>query len=402
MTSPTRSTTFGTLVVAGLVLAGQLTLVLLGPYTRAAGPAGGTAGPGGIALLSSDSLYYLELSRAADLLAEAPLTRIALPLILRMGDAIGSPEVVLVLVNAAALVLGGRALYDLGVRYGGSMRSGVLAATTFVMNPLTAQWMRFVLTETLGYAAVIGILWATIRHLESRGRGAIVLVVSLGSFLALLRPNGVLVLAGALSAILWHAQPTRRRGLRAIAAISAVWVAAGAMFLIGSGEPRRGDERTSQVVIDRLYSGVVVEGLPEVLVTAPMPPPEDVTDVSWGAAVGYVLDHPIATARLAIQRIIIETIQIRRHYPALVNVLVGLGFSTFLLAALVGVVVLPSRRIASAVVWIATPQALLVGATFAVPEARYGWTYLVTLCAWAGIGADRIVGTLVRPRRSGG
>jgi len=378
------------LVALALVSAGQLVLLVLGPLTRAGRAFGGTAGPGGIALLSSDSLYYLELSQSVPLLAESPLTRVLMPLLLRLGAAVGSAEGFAVTVNLIALTLATMALYDLGRRLARSDSAGVLAGAALAVNPLTNQWVRFVLTESLTYSAIIGIVWAVLRHIERKSLGSLMLVIGLGALLALLRPNGALILAGALSAIIGlRGRPSFL--YRRILLHGLVWGTALFVFFVGSREPDLGSERTTQLIVGLLYDGVIVEGTPDVLVTTSMPTRADASDVSLSGAIRYALRHPVDVARLGVLRIGYETLQLRPHYPGVVNLAMGVGFAAFLLFAVFGARAVPSQPLRTTVLMVSTPQILLVAATFAVPESRYGWSYLVTLCVWAGIGADRVL-----------
>lgn len=377
-------------LVLALVAFGQSFLIAIGPLTRAGRAFGGSIGPGGIALLSSDSLYYLELSRSSAILQEAPVTRLALPIILRLGSALGSAELFAVAINLVALTLAGVALHDLGRRLGGTETTGFLAAASLVVNPLTAQWARFILTETLSYAMVIGILWVATRLTARRSPQMFALLLVLGTSITLLRPNGVLVLAGGLGAVELLRNRERTRRSRILIHVI-IWNAAALVFFAGSMEPTLGSERTSQLVLGLLYDGVIVEGTPEVLVTTPMPVPEDASDLSLSGAVDYALRHPVAVAKLGIMRIAYETLQLRPHYPVVVNLVMGIGFAAFVLFVVIGIRADRSRVLRPAVVMLALPQVLLIAATFAVPESRYGWTYLVTLCPWAGIGADRIL-----------
>ena len=378
------------LAVIGLVGLGQAFLVAIEPLTRAGRAFGGSAGPGGIALLSSDSLYYLELSRSSEILREVPITRLALPMLLKVGSALGSAELFVVAINLVSLTMAGVVLHDLGRRLGGTETAGLLASASLVVNPLTAQWARFVLTETLSYAAAVVMLWAVTRSVTRASPKALTLLLIVGTAATLLRPNGVFIVAGALGALaLIHGRrwtPGSRLLLQIV-----IWSAAMLVFFIGSREPTLGSERTSQLVIGLLYDGVIVEGTPDVLVTTTMPTPADASDRSLGSAVEYALEHPVAVARLGILRIAYETLQLRRHYPSVVNIVMGIGFAAFAVFVLVGIRSDRSRVLRTAVVMLALPQVLLIAATFAVPESRYGWTYLVTLCAWAGIGADRIL-----------
>lgn len=375
-----------------LVAIGQSALVAAGPLTRAPRASGGTAGVGGIALLSPDSEYYLDLSGSTSILGQTPPTRIMLPLLLRLGSTLGSAETFLVCLNLLALLLAGMALHDLVLRLGGTSAAGMLATGALVVNPLTAQWARFVLTETLAYAAVVGILWAILRFGSRRTLGAFVVILLLGGFLTLLRPNGILVLAGSLSAVVATSNLIRRRnGVQRGLIHGVIWVVAFALALIASREPDPGVPATENVIVSRLYDGVIIEGTPEVLVTTLMPPPADPSDASLSAAIAYAIRHPLPVAKLGALRVIYETLPVRPHYPAAVNLVLGFGFALFVLLVLVGARVARSRLLRDAVSMLSVPQMLLVAATFAVPESRYGWTYLVTLCVWAGIGGDRIL-----------
>lgn len=371
-----------------LVVIGQSFLAIFSPMTRASRAFGGSVGPGGVALLSSDSLYYLRLAESPSLLEASPLTRVALPAILWFGAVLGSAEVFSVSLNLLALLLAGIALHRLGHRLGGTRAAGLLAAAALVVNPFVAQWARFVLTETLSYAAIVGILWAVVQFVDDRSTKALGLLVVLGSFITLLRPNGVLVFAGALGVVTLS---LARGRLRRTVLQMLIWAVALTVFFVGSREPELGSERTSQLVIGLLYDGVVVEGTPEVLVTTSMPAMADPEDRSLRAAIEYSVRHPLSVARLAGLRVAHETLQLRRHYPNSVNILLFGGFALFLSFAVIGARVAPSRSLQQAAMFLAFPQVMLVAGTFAVPEARYGWTYLVTLCVWAGIGADRLL-----------
>lgn len=388
-------------IAVSLVTAGQLVLLGLGPLTRAGRAFGGSAGPGGVALLSSDSLYYLSLAENPALLENAPVTRVALPLILRLGAAAGSAEAFAVAMNFLVFTLAAMALYDLAKRLSGSSSAGVLAAAALTINPLTSQWVRFVLTESLTYAAVVAIMWSVVHLTERRSVDALALVIGSGVFLSLLRPNGVLFFAGALAAVVQTSRTKQRNGPVVIMHLL-IWGAALFVFFLGSQEPASGSERTSQLVIGLLYDGVVVEGTPDVLVTTPMPEPFDRSDQSFTAALEYAAKNPLDVARLGLLRVGYETLQLRPHYPIGINLAMAVGVTVFAIFVMAGVKSSRSRSLTITVLMIAVPQAILIAATFAVPESRYGWASLVTLCAWAGIGADRVLHRMWGSAKLGG
>lgn len=381
--------------LAGFLLtaAGQLILVALGPLSRAARAQGGSTGPWGIALLSSDSFYYLTASDSASLLPNVPINRVVLPIILQFGSVMGSAEVFGVLVNALAFIVAGAALYDLGRRLGKSRLSGGLCAAAVLVNPLTAQWVRFVLTEALMYALVVLLVWGVERFSRQSSVSGYVVAIAAPTIAALLRPNGALLVASAVTLLMLLRIKDRAERLRPLRTMMLVliWPATVAVMLVTSNASQGSGHEVSNVIIDLLYDGVVVEGSPDVIVRTPMPPPDSPRDASMTAALRYVVQHPFDVMRLAALRVVYETFQLRPHYPRAINIVLGLGFGSFLLLASVGARKTQARVIRLATIVIAAPQLVLVAATFAVPESRYGWTYLVPLAVWVGAGAEHVV-----------
>lgn len=381
--------------VAGFILtaAGQLILVALGPLSRAAQSQGGSAGPWGIALLSSDSFYYLSASDSASLLPNVPINRVALPIILQFGSVLGSAEVFGVLVNALAFIVAGAALYDLGRRLGKSRLSGGLCAAAVLVNPLTAQWVRFVLTEALMYALVVLLVWGVERYSRQGAISGSVVAITATTSAALLRPNGALLVASAVTLLMLLRttdNANRFKPLRTTLLVL-MWPTTVAVMLITSNASEGNEHEVSNVIINLLYDGVVVEGSPDVIVRTTMPPPDSPRDASMAAALRYVIQHPVDVMRLAVLRVGYETFQLRPHYPRAINILLGIGFSFFLLFASVGAWQTQAHTIRLATIVITAPQLMLVASTFAVPESRYAWTYLVPLAVWVGTGAEHVV-----------
>lgn len=389
------------IVGVSLSLLGQILLIALGPLSRIERTQAGSAGPAGVALLSSDSLYYLSASTADTILPDLPFNRLAYPLILKVGSLLGSAETFGVVVNFLAWVVAGAALYDLGRRYGRGRAAGLFACAAVLVNPLAAQWVRFVLTETLIYSVAILSVWALARQVrQPLSAHSVLLWMAPTVFAVFLRPNGVLLLGSSVTlGLLLH----QRRGARLRAGLGALIVAVWALcalfvFAVSSGIGRS-DTAVTSVIVNLTYDGVVVEGSPEVIVRTPMPPAENARDHSLNGALGYVAQHPFDIARLALLRVAYETFQLRPHYPPLVNVVMGLGFGTFLILALLGRILTRRTELGVIVLVMTLPQALLIAMTFAVPESRYGWTYLVTLAVWVGVGAERV--TISIPRNIG-
>jgi hypothetical protein len=273
----------------------------------------------GIALLSADSVGYLSLAASVDWLTATPWNRVLYIALLRIGQGWGDPANFIVAVQLIALVLASAIAHRLATDLAGRW-AGLAATLVLAVNPLVAQWAQFVLTETLFFALIMATLWAGRRVLiNAEDRRSALLLATLGLLAALLRPNGVLVLGSALTIV-----SLRAAGGRRVLLILLTWTVVGVGLwsgLMAAGQPA---ERS---LTEQLHGGIVVEGADHVRTAVTMPAPRDPADVSMGAALEYVLRHPVATTRLAVSRMAVESVQIRRHYPRAVNLAVGLAVS---------------------------------------------------------------------------
>ena len=360
-------------------------LVALGPLSRVGDPGAGSTGPGGIALLAPDSVGYLAASLTWERVAAAPWPRWGYLAVLRVGSLLGAAPLTAVLVQTTDTVAVGVLLLRTGRRLAWTA-AGVVAASVLLVNPMTAQWLRFVLTESLTYAlAAATVALATRPPGRHRDAGLLAVVAAV----AVLRPTGPLLAAAAVTLVVLGRPWSRGRRSLAVAAVWLVVAGALAVGSVATGPPAEG------TFASQLRDGVVVEGTPDVRVTLVMPAagPEGVA--------AYVAEHPLAVARLAAARIAVEVAQVRRHYPPVVNVALGLAMLVLGGLAVAGLLDPRGRelRIPTAVVLV--PLVAIVGVTFAVPEGRYGWAGLVALAPAVGVGAATALERL-RPQRGGG
>jgi 4-amino-4-deoxy-L-arabinose transferase-like glycosyltransferase len=368
--------TFSTL----LLILGQLLLVALGPMTRASGSFTRAVG---IAIVAPDSAYYLEPAELSEIL-QLPWTRWGYPLLIALTRSVVEPAVGAVLLNGVAILLASVLLFRVVDDVAGRV-AAIAAVSVLSVNPMTAQWVRVVLTESLFYALVVIVASLGIRLLSAAPRGVDVLALTSATILALIsRPNGLL-LAGSAATFLALASYSGRRRM---ALVVATWITVLVVLPLtyaATGPPAEGS------VTQQLYDGVVVEGTGHVRVVITMPRPRDPQDESLRAGAAYAVEHPLATARLGVTRLLVETVQVRRHYPIAAN----LGFGTAIMMLLAaGMIGWRDRRAGPArkiFLGIALPMMALTAATFAVPEGRYGWSYLLPLAPIAALGVDRTV-----------
>ncbi len=361
-------------------------LVALGPLSRVGDPGAGTAGPRGLALLAPDSVGYLADSTTWSAVAAAPWPRWGYLALLRVGSILGDAATVAVVVQLLATTAVGVLLLRTGRWLAGPV-AGMTAATVLLVNPMTAQWTRFVLTESLFYAlAATAVALAAMRTVHpSTDRS----LVGVAATAVVLRPTGPL-LAGAAVTLALMARPWTAR--RRCIAISTLWAVIVGVLIAGTaatGPPAEG------TLAAQLRAGVVVEGTPEVRTTIPMPAaPGD-------GALNYVRAEPLASLRLALTRVAVEVAQVRRHYPPVVNVALGAAMLAMAVTAALGLRDARGRplRVPTAVVIL--PLVGVVAVTFAVPEGRYGWAGLVALAPAVGVGAASALERL-RPQAGGG
>jgi len=363
-----------------LLIAGQSLLLLLAPLTRAADPLGGSSG---IALLAADSNLYLSRSVSLSDIISMPWTRWAYLGVLHAGHVLGDAATFAVLVNVFAVTAAGALLHHLGRRTAGEV-AGWIAASVLLLNPMTSQWVRFVLTESLMYTLVIVMLWSSWRLATGRGSGSTwSLLLLAGTLATFLRPNGLLLLGSAVTLAILSAVTIRWRPILLITTWIGVVLGLGAALTV-TGQPAE-DSFAGQ-----LYAGVVVEGTEHVRVVIAMPEPTDVTDRSELAAIRFGLEHPVATGRLVVARILVESGQVRRHYPLVVNVAFGTATLVLFVSAALGWQHPGALHLRRPIIVLALPLIALVGLTFAVPEGRYGWSYLVLLAPLAGLGVTGV------------
>ncbi len=364
-------------VAAGLFIVGQTVLVLLAPLSRATTA---DAIHNGLIFLSPDSYGYLRNGATWAGVGSETWNRWGFLTVIRVGQYLGSGAIFLVLTQALLLIGAGAALYDLGKRHSGAF-AGFVAASVLLVNPMVSQWARFVHTEAIFYSFVVLSVWVAERVLAERGGEIWLVALAIG--ITTIRPNGILVGAACLTAVILARFRSR---LRAVLVLLTWSAALGALVLgLNDATPRYGWDTATYTV-----EGVVIEGSEHARTSIAMPPPR-VPITSNRDLLGYAAEHPLAVSRLALLRIWTETIQVRTHYPTVVNFAVGFFMLAYLGAALVGLVVLSSVRLTKIAILIALPLVLLIGATFAVPEGRFGWAYLVVFAVHVGVGASRLL-----------
>lgn len=367
------------LVVGSITVAvGQAFQILLGPYSRLQGT---YIRQTGIAALAPDSDYYLRSSSSFAMISDAPWTNWSYLVIGRLGHATGDAATALAVLQLFVAIGISAALYTVARDIAGVV-AGWAAAAAFAINPLTAQWFRFVTTEAFFFSIVIAIVLIGGGAQVTRRSSTDPLLLGIGALAAFMRPNGVLVLLSVLAIIVLRRMKRHqaRIAIVALVLIAPLLLAAG---LRATGGPAEGS------LVSQFYNGIVIEGTSDVQFSITMPPAQDVTDESLSGAVAYASEHPVASARLFFTRIGTEVAQVRPHYPFALNVAAGFAIMLYLAGAVIGLRQTCAASLRRPALILVGPILALVGLTFATPEARYGWGALVALTPFVGVGVAR-------------
>jgi len=351
-------------VLYGLLLLGQVATATL--FSLSADP-----------LVGGDS--YLSIAQRFPSLSASEWPYGGYIILLRLGMATGSAAWFAVAVQCIAAGAAGGALLSLGRRFSGSI-AGWVAAATYLLHPLVAQWTRYVLTESLFYSGVIAVAWLLVRVIDLDRPFWWPLWLTTAAT-ASIRPNGLILIGAAVSIV---AMARHKGPWKTLPVVLFVWI--GVLVLATLASPFAGAAEENRIG-PRTWSGDVVWNVPEERIEMPQP---SVRDTSNSAFVGYAVEHPVDVALLGARRVWWELKQVRPWYSQELNAFTAITMTTFYLLAAVGA--WSSRRSSLMLVTtgLSLPSMALIGATWAIWEGRFGWWFLVVWTVWVGIGAERL------------
>ena len=253
------------------------------------------------------------------------------------------------------------------------MRAGLIAAAIFIFNVDLARWHAYVLTDSLYLSIVVIATWAAERA-RTGGLGWKVLVTAILIFAAFLRPNGwMLVLVVALYWIvtsrLVRAWPLAARVLLVCAIVGLCALTALKVSAFRKGVEFESPQKS-------LRQGSVIWGRKTWDVSMPEDPAfEDTIE----GGLRYGLRHPIASAKVAAMRVLVELGSARPHYSRFHNAFVLAMYIPITILAIYGFVKsrgLLARFIAAVI----ASHLLIVALMFAELDSRFA-LYVAALMA---------------------
>jgi hypothetical protein len=273
------------------------------------------------------------------------------------------------------------ALWSIAAKFAGN-RAGFFASAFYLLNPLIAQWNRYLLTDSLFYVGVITILYglivkeATYRSQFPTALGLLVVIS--------MRPNGIILLPVVLVFLTFRS--TRIRSSRFVLTALIIAISGIAFTLLPNLQSGGGGEGNS--FVQRAARGEVFWNSTEQSLAMPQVSADETSNSDF---LRYVFRNPIDMARLGIMRAAWETLQVRPWYSSSLNFFAAISTGMLAVGSALGV-----RRIKRAgglapVLILTIPSISLVAATWAIHEGRFGWWYLVVWIPVMGVGFEQVI-----------
>ena len=120
-------------------------------------------------VVSFDSNFFIDAAERFPDLHPQQRVYSGMAIIVKFASLIGPTKWVFVIFNSIAVILSGEFLWQITKKYS-SNSCAWIAVYVWLLNPLTAQWTRWLMTETLYFSAVIIWLWIFIFRLCHRGQ----------------------------------------------------------------------------------------------------------------------------------------------------------------------------------------------------------------------------------------
>jgi 4-amino-4-deoxy-L-arabinose transferase-like glycosyltransferase len=282
---------------------------------------------------------------------------------------------VLALLQVAAVVVAGVALYDIGRTFV-TRTAGLFAAAVVMLDPDIARWNRDIVTNALFMSFVVYSVWGTLMADRRRTLRWYALATVVAVLSASLRPTGWLV--PPIVAAFLIGRRLEKPALRwaTFAALACLTFA----LMVGWSLPRGRLAAASPV--RKLQSGVVIPGYVPWQVSMPRTSRTE----GVGAAVSYAGEHPLAVAKLAAIRVGAEFGSVRPFYGPLHNGYLVLRLIILVPLAVVGWRRLRGNPVRTLVSSFVVVNAVWVGLTFASWDGRFVLYVLPLIALLSGEG----------------
>ena len=342
-------------------------------------------------IIRGDSIIYFRSSREFPELSSNQKMYIGYIALLHLSQFINSSGLFMVIMQSIAVLTSAYALFSITKEFG-TRRAAWIATSFYLLNPMLAQWTRYILTESFFYSSVIiALRLSTIRKKWSVG-----LVFLVALFLILLRPNGIIPACSAIVVSIF----VHFRGTAFRLVLSLVSVALCIFFLSSSLKSEGyGDESVAVSIFETTLEGVVIYGAPELNMRMPKPRNEERSTVAF---VKYFSENSVANLKLGVARVSWELKQIRPWYSKNLNVFLVALMSWFYVSCIVSMVFVRTKILTWTILVFTIPSTAAIALTWAIWEGRFGWGFLALWIPHVGIGTTRVIELFFQASNAGG
>ncbi len=301
-----------------------------------------------------DSNFYIDASeRFPNLLPEQKLY-LGMAAYLKVSSLLGSVKWIAVIGNSLSVITAAECLWQITKKYSSDSRAW-LAVCIWLLNPLTAQWTRWVMSEPLYYSAVIIWIWLALFKTSF-------LLITFSTLASTLRPNAIILLG---SAITWTSTIKKQFTIKEVIKITTKLVII-MLFLIAFIFIRF--DTSKLILIESFSNGQVIHNMPEVSIE--------------------MRSTPFSYISLFFHRIGWELIQLRPWYSFKNNFFISIFMILFYILAIRGGWIIRQSKLFIAISLITIPSLIIIGCTWSIYEGRFGWWFLVSWIPLVAIGTQ--------------
>ena len=273
---------------------------------------------------------------------------------LKVASLLGPVRWIAVIGNTFSVLISSECLWQITKKYA-SKNCAWIAVFILLLNPLTAQWTRWVMTESLYFSAVIIWMWLFIYHTSF-------LLIIFSTVASTIRPNAIILL---FSSLIWH--PISKVQIKLKPILKIILLSATILLIFFALFFYTFEAETSSI-LKGFSNGIVIWNMPETYIE--------------------ITNTPIDYINLFFRRIFWEIIQIRPWYSFKNNFFISFLMIFFYIFSLRGAWIIRKSKLIFATTLITIPSLIIIGFTWSIYEGRFGWWFLVSWIPLVAIGTQ--------------
>ena len=303
-------------------------------------------------IVSFDSNFFIDASERLPNLFPKQRHYLGMAIIVKIASLIGPTKWIFVIFNTIAVLVSGEFIWQITKKYSSDYCAWI-AVFIWLLNPLTAQWTRWLMSDTIYFSAVIIWLWLFIFQSSF-------LLFLFSALATTLRPNAFTLLG---SSVIWSFIFKQQINLKKIIKLMPLFLF---VFLILISYIFTSYDGAKNELLESFTNGQVIWNMPE-------------TFINYSSSPYYYLN-------LFFRRIGWELIQVRPWYSFKHNFFITIFMSLFYILAIRGAWFIRKTKLLIAISFITIPSLIVIGITWSIYEGRFGWWFLVSWIPLVAIG----------------